>query len=76
MLDDQGFWMVWVSGVEDPTGLGFGSRRPNPPKKKLELNVAGDNEGSWGCVYLQCECYTKTFYKPSVFVFSMPISNY
>ena len=41
------------------------------------LNVVGNNGGSQMCVHLQCEFYTnlKTFYKPFVFVFSMPTSN-
>ena len=64
--DDQSFQMVGISGVGDTT----------PLKKILELNVSGDNEGSWLCLYLQCEFYTKTFYKPSVFVLSMPRSNH
>ena len=72
-FDDQDlhtiFQMVGVSGVGDSTGS-------QPPSKKLELNVTSDNGGSWMCVYLQCKFYTKTFYKPSVFVFSMRTSNY
>ena len=41
------------------------------PKKKLnvQINVAGNNGGSWMYIYLQCEFYTKTFYKPSACVF-------
>ena len=56
--------MGGVSGVRD--------ERPNPPQKEIELNVVGDNGGSRMCIYLQCEFYTKTFYKPSVkFISSM-----
>ena len=64
--DDRGFQMVRVSGVGDPTLL-----------KKKEHDVAGDNGCCWMCVQLQlqCEFYTKTFYKSSVFMFSMPTSN-
>ena len=41
----------------------------------LSDNV-GDNEGYLMNIYLRSEFYTKTFYKPSMFVFSMPTSNY
>ena len=54
-------------------------RDPTPPlqkKLKLQINVVGDNGGSQMYVYLQCELYTKAVYKSSVFVFSMPTSNY
>ena len=39
--DDWGFRMVGVLGVGDQT----------PLKKKLELNVTGNNVGSWMCMY-------------------------
>ena len=40
------------------------------------MNEWGDNGGYQMYAYLQCEFATKTFYKQSVFVVSIPISNY
>ena len=64
-LDDRGCWMVGVSVVGTP----------QHPSKKY-FNIVGDIGGSRMCVYLQCEFDTKMFYKPSVFVFSIPTINY
>ena len=51
-----------------------------PPCLKTKFNIknhrVGNNKGYLMNTYLQCEFYTKTSYKPSVLVFSMPTSNY
>ena len=73
------FRMYSTTSVNRPpwdTGSGFRGGETQTPLKKNELNIVGDNGGSRMCIYLQCGFYTKTLYKPSVFVFSMPTSNY
>ena len=49
---------------------------PPTPLKNIYINIVGDNGGSRMAVYLQCEFYTKMFYKTSVLVFSMSTINY
>ena len=55
--------------------LGVWWWEPQPTLKKTQLHVVGENGGSQMWIFLQCVIYTKTFYKPSVLVFSMPTIN-
>ena len=70
--DRSGHWIhLWMIGVPDDNYY----MRPHTPIKKIETYIAGDNWGSWMYVYLQCEFYTNTFNKPSMFVFSLLTSK-